>query len=84
MKEKFEEFWKEPKNKVLVLILVVLLAYLSVEGLLNKNVEVVNIGQNNSIATDAKSQNKLASTTMHGVDTVSYTHLDVYKRQRYW
>ena len=68
MKEKFEEFWKEPKHKVLVLILVVLLAYLSVEGLLNKNVEVVNVGQNNSIATGAKSQNKLASTTMHEVD----------------
>ena len=49
MKEKFEEFWKEPKHKVLVLILVVLLAYLSVEGLLNKNVEVVNVGQNRCV-----------------------------------
>ena len=36
MKEKFAEFWKEPKHRVLVMVLVVLLAYLSVDGLLSE------------------------------------------------
>lgn len=69
MKEKIEEFWKEPKHKVLVLIFVVLLAYLSVESLvIDRGAEVANMGKNNPIATDNTGQDKLASMSMNEVD----------------
>ncbi len=66
MKEKFAEFWKEPKHRVLVLVLVVLLAYLSVDSLLSESsTEVASTTKSSTVpAEDRDGQKSVVESKM--------------------
>ena len=68
------------KNKNAILVLIILVIFLAAIGLVEYGIICKNIEKNRQLSTLKK---QVEEEAKDGVKAVSYTHLDVYKRQAY-